>query len=137
MSLMRRAYEAYAHDYAATYRTLFGLLLEDAAPLLFHCSAGKDRTGFGAALILSALGVHRDDVMQDYLATNRFWRGDSALARELPDAAAEILLRVHPELLDGAFAVIVREHGTLEGYFERALGISEARLAAWRGRMLG
>ncbi|GAA5093398.1 tyrosine-protein phosphatase [Wohlfahrtiimonas larvae] len=46
--------------------------LNQGQTLLFHCSAGKDRTGFAAYLILSALGVHQDDIMDDYLRSNEF-----------------------------------------------------------------
>jgi protein-tyrosine phosphatase len=75
LELLRQAYQAYALQNFLRYRALFDLLRRDASlPLLFHCSAGKDRTGFGAALVLTALGVSWDHVMHDYLATNRLWR---------------------------------------------------------------
>ncbi len=61
MSVLRQAYVAYALEWSHRYRCIFDLLLSDGGtPLLFHCSAGKDRTGFGAALILTALGVPRE-----------------------------------------------------------------------------
>ena len=85
MVLLRRAYTAYALDWSHRYRTLFDLLVEgEAAPLLFHCSAGKDRTGFGAALVLTALGATDEVVLEDYLATNRLWRGDPRTRRRTP-----------------------------------------------------
>lgn len=52
------------------YRELFRILAQKRVPVYFHCSAGKDRTGIGAALILLALGVDRETVIQDYLITN-------------------------------------------------------------------
>ena len=137
MDVLRRAYVAYALDWAHRYRALFDLLLrEDAAPLLFHCSAGKDRTGFGAALLLTLLGVTMADVRTDYLATNRLWRGDSALAAELPAAAADALLRVHAPLLEAAFTAIAEEHGSFEHYAEARLGMDAARRQALRQRLL-
>jgi protein tyrosine/serine phosphatase len=57
---------------------LFEHLLASDAPLVFHCTAARDRTGFAAALILLALGVPRPVVMQDYLLTNELLRMDSA-----------------------------------------------------------
>jgi len=126
-SLMRRAYEDYALTWSHRYRTLFALLLTPGAlPLLLHCSAGKDRTGFGSALLLSAAGVGWNVVMEDYLATNRLWRGDSELAGTLPPETAEALLRVHPDLLEAAFAAIRREYGSLDRYFAAALGLDAA-----------
>ena len=89
MALLRRAYTAYALDWSHCYRRLFDLLLQgDASPLLFHCTAGKDRTGFGAALVLTALGVDEELVLEDYLATNRLWRVDPDIAATMPVLAA-------------------------------------------------
>lgn len=124
LTLMRQAYTAYALEWSDRYRTLFEHVLRPGSlPLLFHCSAGKDRTGFGAALILTALGVPREAIKLDYLATNRLWRSDSELANRLPPTVAEVLLRVHPELLDVAFDAILREYYSIETYFEQRLGL--------------
>jgi protein-tyrosine phosphatase len=137
MVLMRAAYTAYALDWSHRYRAMFDLLLQDnAPPLLFHCTAGKDRTGFGAALLLSALGVEREAVRADYLATNRLWRGDSRLAATLPPVVADVLLRVHVELLDLAFAVIDREFGGFDAYLEQRLDLGPARRESLRARLL-
>ena len=93
LTLMRAAYTAYALDWAHHYRVVFDLLLDEREALLFHCSAGKDRTGFGAALILTALGTPRDAVMTDYLASNQLWQGDAQIAAGLPpEIAAHLLL---------------------------------------------
>ena len=136
-ALMREAYVAYAADWADRYRVLFDLLdAPGAAPLLFHCSAGKDRTGFGAALILTALGVGWEAVMEDYLATNRLWRGDTVPADDLPADAAEILLTVQPGLLEAAFAEIGRLGG-FAAYAAERLGLDTGRLARLRGRLVG
>jgi protein-tyrosine phosphatase len=137
MALMRQAYVSYATEWSHRYRAMFDLLLqEDAPPLLFHCSAGKDRTGFGAAILLTALGVGREAVREDYLATNRLWRGDTVLAAALPAAVAKVMLRVHPELLDAAFDAIDAAHGSLDAYLELCLGLGPARLEALRDRLL-
>jgi len=137
MVLMRRAYTSYALDWSHRYRALFDLLLqEDAPPLLFHCTAGKDRTGFGAALLLTALGAAEEVVLEDYLATNRLWRGDAEYRATLPDAIAEVLLRVHPELIATAFAAIRGAYGTLDAYFEQRIGLGPERRALLRERLL-
>jgi protein-tyrosine phosphatase len=125
LTLMRKAYIAYAREWSDQYRTLFDHILRPGSlPLLFHCSAGKDRTGFGAALILTALGVPHETIELDYLATNRLWRSDSELATRLPAPVANVLLRVHPELLDAAFEAILCEHKSIESYFEQRLGLN-------------
>ena len=136
-ALLQAAYAAYAGEHLPRYRKLFALLLEDGRlPLLFHCSAGKDRTGFGAALLLTALGVPRETVMADYLATNRIWRREHALPPETPDAVRDALLAAHRPLLEGALAQAVESHGSLERLLEDGLGLHPARLRALRGAML-
>jgi len=135
--LLRRAYTAYALDWSHRYRGLFELLLHaDAPPLLFHCSAGKDRTGFGAALILTALGVDEAVVLEDYLATNRLWRIDPDLAASMPALGAEVLLRAHPELIGVAFDAVRARFGSLDAYFEQRLGLGPERRELLRQLLL-
>ena len=127
LTLMRKAYIAYAGEWSDQYRALIAHILRPGSlPLLFHCSAGKDRTGFGAALILTALGVPRETINLDYLATNRLWRSDSELASRLQSPVANVLLRVHPALLDAALEAILCEHKSIESYFEQRLGLNAA-----------
>ncbi len=129
MTLLRRAYEDYALGCTAQFARFFVLILQaDRLPPMFHCSAGKDRSGFAAALALSTVGVPWESVVTDYLATNRLWRGDTVVPRDLPPALAEILLGAHLELLEAAFAAIRRTDGSIDASVERALGLdAEAR----------
>ena len=60
-------------EFNSQYRRMFKQLLADNVPLAFNCSAGKDRTGVAAALILTALGVSRETVIQDYLLSNCYF----------------------------------------------------------------
>ena len=137
MVLMRRAYAAYALDWPHRYAAMFDLLLqEERRPLLFHCTAGKDRTGFGAALLLAALGVGHEAIRADYLATNHLWQADPAITAALPPAVAEVLLRVHAELLDVAFDAIRGAHGSLDAYLATCIGLDEARRDCLRNALL-
>ena len=72
--LMAELYRALVNDQSHRFAELFEHLLTADAPVVFHCTAGKDRTGFAAALVLLALGVPRDVVQQDYLLTNRVFK---------------------------------------------------------------
>ena len=135
-ALLRAAYAAYAGEHLPRYRALFALLLDGRLPLLFHCSAGKDRTGFGAALLLTALGVPLETVVADYLATNRIWRREHALPPDTPDAVRDTLLTAHRPLLEGALAQAVRNYGSSERLIEDGLGLDPARLRTLRGTML-
>ena len=74
VALMQQTYRAFVHDNSSRFGELFSHLLDSDAPLVFHCTAGKDRTGFAAALILLALGVPRPVVMEDFLLTNSLYR---------------------------------------------------------------
>ncbi len=130
--LLGDAYCAYALQSHAQYRALFAAILAPGGlPLLMHCSAGKDRTGFGSALLLTALGVAWEHVLQDYLATNRLWRRETASTLfNLPPALQDVLLAAHAPMLAGAFAAIDREYGSIDRYFADALGLDyEARAA--------
>jgi protein-tyrosine phosphatase len=133
-ALLREAYEAYALLSAVQYRRLFEQILAPGGlPLLLHCSAGKDRTGFGSALILTALGVAWEDVLTDYLATNLQWKREIASKLELPPELADVLLSVHADLLTAAFDAARRAHGSMDAYLETELGLdapARAKLAA-------
>jgi protein-tyrosine phosphatase len=106
----------------AIYRELFQLLQweEEALPLLFHCSAGKDRTGFAAALILFSLGVSEETVLKDYLAS----RG--CLAGKYPSSTG--IFSVREIYLQAALEEIVRVHGSLDGYLQKALAVDPQRM---------
>ena len=135
-ALMRAAYVAYATESSHCYRALFDAILDGEGPVLFHCSAGKDRTGFGAALILMALGVEWHVILRDYLSSNTFWRGDATMAAGIPPHVAAGLLRVRTELLEAAFAAIGDAHGGFAHYAETDLGLTEARLARLRDMLI-
>ena len=135
--LLRTAYTAYATDHLPRYRALFDLLLrEERLPLLFHCSAGKDRTGFGAALLLTALGVPRETAAADYLATNRIWKREHALPPNTPADVRDTLLTAHRPLLEAALDLAVSSHGGLEALLENGLGLDPPRLARLREALL-
>jgi protein-tyrosine phosphatase len=136
LTLLARAYTAYATDKLPIYRRLLALVADPARrPLAFHCSAGKDRTGFAAALLLMALGVGSDAILEDYLATNRFWRREHALPEGTPPAVAEALTRAHRPLLEGAIATALAGHAG-EAAFLASLGLDARRLAALRDQLL-
>lgn len=135
--LLRTAYTAYATDHLPRYRALFDLLLrEDRLPLLFHCSAGKDRTGFGAALLLTALGVDRETTIGDYLATNRIWKREHALPPNTPADVRDTLLTAHRPLIEAALDLAVSSHGGLEALLEHGLGLDPPHLAKLRATLL-
>jgi protein-tyrosine phosphatase len=135
--VMRAAYGSYVTDWAHRYRTMFDLLLhEEPAPLLFHCTAGKDRTGVAAMLLLAALGVEEEVIHHDYLATNRLWRRDAEVSAGLPPVVADTLLSVQPAFLEAAYEAIHSGWGSIDAYLHQQLGLDDARMAVLRARLV-
>jgi protein-tyrosine phosphatase len=137
LDLLRQAYRDYALENFRQYRTFFeNLLQDDGLPLLLHCSAGKDRTGFGSALLLTALGVAWEHVLQDYLATNTLWRREIASSFDLPAELKDVLLGAHEDLLTAAFEAIAQRYGSVDDYLTEAIGLDGAARARLADRLL-
>jgi len=105
------------------YKDFFSLLQnEENIPLLFHCTAGKDRTGMGAALVLYALGADDNTVMEDYLASNIYLADKYAhYIEQYPQLKS--LFGVKREFLEAGIQHIKNEYGTVEQYLEEVLDI--------------
>lgn len=119
--MMQDTYRGFVQTSTHRFAEFFAHLLESDAPTVFHCTAGKDRTGFAAALVLRALDASPDDVMRDYLLTNERYRPTYAAGSLLPRHVAEVLWGVRPEFLQASFDAIERDYGGLEGYFRDGL----------------
>jgi protein-tyrosine phosphatase len=130
LDVMRDSYRNYVRYNTPNFRALFAHLLEDRAPLVIHCTAGKDRTGFACALILHALGVPEDVIAEDYLLTNRFYRRDPSASTDLPEEVRQVLGSVEASFLAAAFDTIRREYGDLESYFSEGLGLGPRERAS-------
>lgn len=136
-ALMQETYRAFVHDEAPRFAALFAHLLESEAPVMFHCTAGKDRTGFAAALILLALQVPRPVVMQDYLLTNHLYQPPKHLRQgPLPPESQHVLWRVQPDFLQAALAAIDQQAGGLPRYLAQQLGLGPAALDKLRQKYL-
>lgn len=135
-ALMRELYRALINDQAHRFAELFAQLLQADAPVVFHCTAGKDRTGVAAALILLALGVPRDVVVQDYLLTNQVFRHPPAAGSDTPDDVLAVLWRVETGFLDAALQAVDADQGGIDAYLRRRLGLSDAALEALAARFL-
>ncbi|WP_028602332.1 tyrosine-protein phosphatase [Ottowia thiooxydans] len=125
VALMQQTYQAFVHDNAARFGSLFEHLLQSDSPLVFHCTAGKDRTGFAAALILLALDVPRDVVMQDYLLTNELYRMPHVSAGRTPQEVLNVLWRVQEAFLDAAMQAVDADYGGVKAYLADELGVGD------------
>lgn len=103
-------------------------------PVLFHCTAGKDRTGFAAGLLLAALGVPADAIGADYMATGALWRPDPGLVAHIAPAARSAVFGVRPVYLEAAFHELDRHHGGARAFARDVLG--DAALQTWTHRSL-
>jgi protein-tyrosine phosphatase len=130
---MLETYVGFVAQFTPSYQQFFHeLTVAEGRPVLFHCTAGKDRTGFAAALILRVLGVPHETVMEDYLLTNEYffagYKWNLILARLLKGkrfaTAIRGFMRAEPRYLSTAFETIDREYGSFEKYIRDGIGLS-------------
>lgn len=122
------------------------MLDEDKLPVVIHCHAGKDRTGFTCAVLLTALGVSPDDIMEDYLLSAQ--RVDAAQLTQnltlyleelgLPNDAEVMApaISVQPDFLRAALEVVDRDYGGLPRYIEQVAGLTHQRRERLQARLL-
>ena len=129
VALMCETYRDFVNRNADTYSRFMKHLLEQPTPQVFHCTAGKDRTGFAAALLLSALGVDRATITHDYLLTNQLYKRDARLEGQGHPHVMKVLWQVQPEFLNAAFDAVDTQHGGMQNYLHGAIGLSPQELA--------
>jgi protein-tyrosine phosphatase len=134
--LMSELYRALINDRADRFGELFEHLIASDAPAVVHCTAGKDRTGVAVALVLLALGVPRDIVMQDYLLTNELAHDPVHIDSATPLEARAVLWRVQQQFLDTALRIVDVDHGGIERYLTQRLRLSRAALDTLAARYL-
>jgi protein-tyrosine phosphatase len=146
---MTVGYRGYPFDpyYVTLYRDYFAELARLEGRVLVHCHAGKDRTGVLCALTLHLLGVDREQIVEDYLLTNRRGRADARLeemrgkfqrerGKPVDDALLKRLMKADRVYLEAAFDAIAAEHGSVEAYLDERVGVTPQVRAAIRERLL-
>jgi protein-tyrosine phosphatase len=130
-------YRTLPEEHAPAFRQMFAFLAAGKVPLAFNCSAGKDRTGTAAALVLTLLGVPRETVVADYALSDdlvdymaKLSAGPkdgpyAALAR-LPREVVAPLLASDPAYIEAALDAIAAKHGSVEQFIERELVVTPA-----------
>jgi len=146
--MMLEIYRRFPTAFAPRLRWLFDAALDRGAPMLLHCTAGKDRTGFAVAIVLHALGVSMDDIMEDYLLSRSpLGRADpripgiqtlfeSSTGLRLPVQAALPILTVEPEYLCTAFDAMALQHGGTDTWLQQVCGLTPARREHLQAAML-
>jgi protein-tyrosine phosphatase len=123
LDIMRDSYRGYVRTNTHSFREMFAHMVQDSAPLVIHCTAGKDRTGFASALVLHALGVPQPVISEDYLLTNQYYRRDPSSSPDLPDDVRQAIGSVDASFLKAGFDAVDAEYGDLESYFRDGLGL--------------
>ena len=126
--LMETLYKELVTTYNESYKSFFRILQNDETPLLFHCTAGKDRTGVAAALVLSALGADRSVIYEDYLLTNKALQGKYDHLEEEYGLVASLFKSVKKEFLESAFNGIEEQYGSVRNYLTQELDVDINRL---------
>ena len=132
----------FATKYAGQYKAMFERLTQSSQlPAVVHCTAGKDRTGFAAAVVLKTLGVPDETVYHDFLLTNVYTARQIqktlwiirivSLFRTDPEQVRPVL-GVEREYLEAAFDEIQKDYGSFDAYRRTALGLDDEKTAAFR-----
>lgn len=148
---MAEGYSHIAREQTPAYREMFDRLAAGEIPLAFNCSAGKDRTGIAAALLLTALGVPRETVVADYALSETYvdymqaFAGSEkavsedspyAFLAKLPPEIVAPLMRSDPLYIETAFADIEAEHGSVMAFLETEIEVTDEELATIRAALL-
>ena len=127
----------------SSYHELFlSLSNPDNTPAIFHCTTGKDRTGWGAAALLTLLGVSSDVVMKDFLKSNDYiipmYRKqiDGFVAAGGDSIIPLAIFGVKQEYLNASIDEMHKNYGTIEKYFSEGLGIDKQKQEVIRNRFL-
>ncbi|WP_085611856.1 MULTISPECIES: tyrosine-protein phosphatase [unclassified Pseudomonas] len=142
IAMMQETNRAFVSD--AGMRGQFGVLFNELAGVdgaaLFHCTAGKDRTGWTAAVLLSIAGVDNATIMSNYLATNDYTaeRVAKTLAMMPPSMAAIYapLLGVEASYLQAGLDQVTAQYGSMDNYLKQGLGLSQETIYVLRGKMV-
>jgi protein-tyrosine phosphatase len=143
--LLTEGNESFVADFSDAYTTLMERVMDPASqPTNLHCTAGKDRAGLGAALVLLTLGVPEETVMEDFLLSNEYRAEENAktlqtLSALLDPSELEVmrsLLEVREEYLQAALDTMEEEYGSVDGYLRKGLGITPRERARFQKLML-
>lgn len=126
-------------------KEVFRLILQEEGCILWHCSGGKDRAGLVAMLLEGLLGVEKDVIIADYVASQKFqrrkrnWQKFGLFVSPISRKFKQILyafMDAKPQYITGAIAEIEEKHGSIEGYCRDALGLTEADVATLKDKYL-
>lgn len=122
----------------AAYKAVFSRIIHRQLPMVFHCTAGKDRTGVLAALLLAALGVPMPVISEDYIVTNQVanLRADTLFG--VTDEAGRLtpILQAKPEYLNAMFDAVMQRCGSVSAYLTDIIGLDQKEISIMRSHLL-
>jgi protein tyrosine/serine phosphatase len=137
---------AFRPELVAMMRRMVAELAEAKGASLVNCMAGKDRTGAAVLAVHLATGVHRDDIVEDYMLTNTAGDVEARIAAgmatitettgQLDPEVLRVLMGVEPEYVESIFRMMEERHGSTDGYLREALGVDEAMKARLRAALV-
>ncbi|MCG8413758.1 MAG: tyrosine-protein phosphatase [Pseudomonadales bacterium] len=148
-SQMSKLYHEIAYQQAPAYTVMFDELAGTSDTFAYNCSAGKDRAGIATALILTVLGVNRDEIIHDYSLSDdyvdymaEFTSEDAesnpnfAVLSQIPRELLAPLMASYPEYIEAAFEHLESEHGSVMNFIQSELKVTDEEVAAIRNRLL-
>lgn len=148
-NMMLDIYRRFPTMLAPHLPVLFGLFASGDVPVLIHCAAGKDRTGFAVAMLLHAFGVSQADILADYQLSGRRFADLDALRQEamahgvfrlakqpVSELAMDAVLDARPAYLLAAFDAIRSQFGSVDQYLQEHAGLDQVGREQLRARWL-
>lgn len=148
---MEQVYSNFAMLAAPEYATVFQQLEQDHLPLLYHCTAGKDRTGVFSALLLRTLGVPEKTILEDYALTDKYLldqpqsasvkkmmasTGTNNSMADLTPEERNVMMAADPEYLESTLRAIDAKYGSFDNYRRQELHVSDQDVEQLRDKLL-
>ncbi len=142
--LYRRKPKAFARSLQILFRAMLG---GDALPLLVHCHAGKDRTGFIVAMILAAVGISKEDIIDDYMTTGHYFQAEHearnlaawaqrSFGHHVHTDSTQPMVDTRRDYLEASLQEIDRGWGGIQPYLRDAVGLSHADQSSLQALLL-
>ena len=121
--IFQQAYRKYTNENLDTFKEFFKILFKNSGfKIIFHCTAGKDRTGFAAALILLLFGVNRRGIFEDYMLSNEHYKPTVNVTKEVNQIGVKELLKVDESWLDAGLKEFETNAGNITEFATELIG---------------
>ena len=126
--IFQQAYRKYTTENIGTFEEFFKILFDNqGSTIMFHCTAGKDRTGFASALILTLFGVENTTIIDDYLLSNKTYKPTQKVEGEVERIGIKELLKVDRSWLNAGMKEFSERVGNIKDFCTKIIR-SENRL---------